>query len=105
MNREILSLLGAFPLPLTTQPSFNQFGRTGVQWFGNQVAVVTESKEGLPTKYDLQKASRFLLQSGAPSTLRLTKLNSTFFALLGGELRHETFAMIAAGKAKSSAFH
>jgi hypothetical protein len=37
--------------------------------------------------------------------LRLTKLDSTFLALLGGELRHETSVIITAGKAKSSAFH
>jgi hypothetical protein len=99
-----------FPLQLAievlsaAQASFDQLGCTSVQRFASQVAVMPESLQHLLTQDDLQKTFRFLLQSGAPSALRLTKLVSTFLALLGGELRHGVLSMISFVKAKSSAF-
>jgi hypothetical protein len=83
-----------FPLQLavkvlgTAEASFDQLGCTSVQRFADQVAVVPEGLQHFLTQDDLQKTFRFLLQSGAPSALRLTKLVSAFLALLGGELRH-----------------
>ena len=99
-----------FPLQLavkvlrTAEASFDQLGCTGVQRFADQVAVVPESLQHFLTQDDLQKTFRFLLQSGAPSALRLTKLVSAFLALLGGELRHWVLIIISFVKAKSSAF-
>jgi hypothetical protein len=87
------------------QASLDQLGGTSVQRFADQVAIPTQSQEHLLTQYDLEKTFRFILQSGAPPALRLTKLNPAFFALLGGELRHLVFFIISSVKAKSSAFH
>ena len=100
----------SFPLQLavkvlrTAEASFDQLGCTGVQRFADQVAVVPESLQHFLTQDDLQKTFRFLLQSGAPSALRLAKLVSAFLALLGGELRHWVLIIISFVKAKSSAF-
>jgi hypothetical protein len=88
----------------TAEASFDQLGCTGVQRFAGQVAVVPESLQHFLAQDDLQKTFRFLLQSGAPSALRLAKLVSAFFALLGGELRHWVLVIISFVKAKSSAF-
>jgi len=52
----------------------------------------------------LEEGLGFLLQPGAPPSLGLAKLNPTLVALSGGDLRHETFLMIPALEAKSSAF-
>jgi hypothetical protein len=99
-----------FPLQLaikvlrTPEASFDQLGGTGVQRFASQVAVMPESFQHFLTQDNLQKTFRFLLQSGAPSALGLTKLVSTFLALLGGELRHLVLVIIAFVKGKSSAF-
>ena len=99
-----------FPLQLaikvlrTAEAPFDQLGCTGVQGFADQVAVVPESLQHFLTQDDLQKTLRFLLQPGAPSTLRLAKLVSAFLALLGGELRHWVLVIISFVKAKSSAF-
>jgi hypothetical protein len=99
-----------FPLQLavkvlpTAKASFDQLGCTSVQRFAGQVTVMPQSLQHFLTQDDLQKTFRFLLQSGAPSTLRLTKLVSAFFALLGGELRHWVLIILSFVKAKSSAF-
>jgi hypothetical protein len=75
----------ALKLQRMTEASLDQFGGTSMQ-------------------DDLKKTFRFLLQSGAASALCLTKLNSTFLALLGGELRHLVLVIIYLAKPKSSAF-
>ena len=99
-----------FPLQLavkvlrTAEASFDQLGCTGVQRFADQVAVVPECLQHFLTQDDLQKAFRFLLQSGTSSALRLAKLVSAFLALLGGELRHWVLIIISFVKPKSSAF-
>jgi hypothetical protein len=103
-------LLQALRLPILellmkAQASFDQLGGTGVQWFSNQVTVVPKSQQDFLIEDNLQKAFRVLLQSGASPALRLTKLDSAFLALLGGELRHGTLLSIRARKSKSSAFH
>jgi hypothetical protein len=94
----------ALKLQRMTEASLDQFGGTSMQWLADQVTVVPESQQHLLTQDDLKKTFRFLLQSGAASALCLTKLNSTFLALLGGELRHLVLVIIYLAKPKSSAF-
>ena len=101
----LLPLWLALKLQRMTEASLDQFGGTSMQWLVDQVTVVTESQQHLLTQDDLKKTFRFLLQSGAASALCLTKLNSTFLALLGGELRHLLLVIIYLAKGKSSAFH
>jgi hypothetical protein len=59
-----------------------------MEWFTDRFTVVAQSHQSLLSQNDLQKAFRVLLQSCTPSALGFTKLDSTFLALLGGELRH-----------------
>src|SRR5215831_20664237 len=73
-----------------------------MQWFSDCFTVVAQSHQCLLTQDDLQKAFGVLFESCTPSALGFTKLDSTFFALLGGELRHGTGTNIIAQKTKSS---
>ncbi|MBV9673466.1 MAG: hypothetical protein JO076_11670 [Verrucomicrobia bacterium] len=74
-----------------------------MQWFSNDLAVTAQRIQGSFGKYNLQKAFRFLLQSGAAPALSVAKLEFSFVALLGGELRHGLAIRIPAVKTKSSA--
>src|SRR6266404_2705399 len=73
-----------------------------MQWFADCFTVVAQCHQRFLTQDDLQKAFGVLFQSCTPPALGFTKLDSTFFALLGGELRHGTGTNIIAQKTKSS---
>jgi hypothetical protein len=97
--------LSVLPFLETAKASLDQLGGTGMERFANQVTIMTQSQQHLLAENDLKKTFRFLLQPGAPSALCLTKLDSAFLALLGGELRHWVLVIISVVKGKSSAFH
>lgn len=60
-----------------------------MQWFAGRIAILAKRHQHIVAQNDLEEALGFLLQSGAPPALGFAKLDATFLALLGGELRHE----------------